>query len=140
MAVPTSQLLPNYQSLLSESASVYAEKPHKDIHNFVGTIKWKTGGKIHFDALNVENMLWMNTINASETTCGLVIYTGQDTKAVMNTSFASTKMGLLDLEINQLAKILAFVSFTLSITMVALDGFKGSWWIYALRFLILFFF
>ena len=136
--MPTSQLLPNHQSLLNESASVYAENPHKDIHNFIGTIKWRSGGDIHVEALNVENILWMNTINASETVCGLVIYTGQDTRAVMNTSFAATKTGLVDIEVNQLAKILALVTLILSITMVALDGFKGLWWIYALRFLILF--
>lgn len=80
----------------------------------------------------------MNTVNASETILGLVIYTGLDTRAVMNTSFASTKVGLVDLEVNQLAKILAFVTLLLSITMVALDGFNGLWWVYTLRFLILF--
>ena len=138
MAVPTSQLSSSNEALLGESASVYAEKPHKDIHSFIGTIKWRSGGDIHIDALNVENLLWMNTINASDTVCGLVIYTGQDTRAVMNTSFAATKTGLVDLEVNQLAKILAFVTFLLSITMVALDGFNGLWYIYALRFLILF--
>jgi len=36
---------------------------------------------------------------------GFVIYTGQDTRAVMNTSHPKTKVGLLDLEINQLAKV-----------------------------------
>lgn len=47
----------------------------------------------------------MNTVNASDTVLGLIVYTGKDTKAVMNTSSASTKTGLLDLEINRLAKV-----------------------------------
>ena len=63
----------------------------------------------------------------------------------MNTSTPRTKVGLLDYEVNRLSKvflykikILAFVTFLLSFTMVALDGFKGLWYIYIVRFLILF--
>ncbi|KAJ3354133.1 putative aminophospholipid-translocase, partial [Kappamyces sp. JEL0680] len=138
IAVPSSQILPTHQSLLDESAHIYVEDPHKDIHSFVGTIKWKFGDNVKMDSLGVENVLWMNTINASDPVLGLIVYTGSDTRAVMNTSFASTKVGLVDLEINLLAKILAFVTLVLSIAMVALDGFKGLWGIYALRFLILF--
>jgi len=42
---------------------------------------------------------------AAGTAVGFVIYTGPETRAVMNTSHPETKMGLLDLEINQLAKV-----------------------------------
>ena len=139
IAVPTSQVLPSDVSILDEQAIMSAEKPHKDIHTFVGTIRWKIGADVHTDALNVENLLWMNTVNASSySVLGLIVYTGKDTRAAMNTSFASTKTGLVDLEVNRLAKILATVTLLLSLTMVALDGFKGQWWVYTLRFLILF--
>ena len=138
VAVPTSQMLPSNQALLDESALVYCECPHKDIHTFIGTIRWKIDQDLHTDALNVENVLWMNTVNASDPVVGLVVYTGADTRAAMNTGYASTKVGLVDLEINRLAKILAFVTFVLSLTMVALDGFTGLWYIYGIRFLILF--
>ncbi|EFP84901.2 phospholipid-translocating ATPase [Puccinia graminis f. sp. tritici CRL 75-36-700-3] len=85
-----------------------------------------------------ENVLWANTVLAAGQAVGLVIYTGTETRAVMNTSYPKTKTSLLDIEINQLAKILCIVTFTLSVALVALNGFRGPWWIYVIRFLILF--
>ena len=88
--------------------------------------------------LTAENLLWANTVLAAGTAIGLVIYTGRETRAVMNTSHPQTKTGLLDLEINRLSKILCAVTFALSVGLVALNGFRGEWWIYIFRFLILF--
>ncbi|KNZ60393.1 phospholipid-translocating ATPase [Puccinia sorghi] len=85
-----------------------------------------------------ENVLWANTVLAAGQAVGLVIYTGTETRAVMNTSHPKTKTSLLDIEINQLAKILCMVTLTLSIALVAFNGFRGPWWIYVVRFLILF--
>ncbi|KAJ3089562.1 putative aminophospholipid-translocase [Quaeritorhiza haematococci] len=124
--------------LLHMTGSVYAEEPHKDIHTFVGNFTRTMSSGTQVEPLTVENTLWTNTVVASGTAIGLVIYTGRDTRAVMNTNFPSTKVGLLDLEINRLSKILAIVTFALSFTMVALDGLKGLWYIYVFRFLILF--
>jgi hypothetical protein len=39
---------------------------------------------------------------------------------------------------NCVTKILCAVSFVLSVALVALNGFRGSWYIYVFRFLILF--
>jgi phospholipid-translocating ATPase len=80
----------------------------------------------------------MNTVVASGTVIALVIYTGRDTRAVMNTNMPSTKVGLVDLEINSLTKALAFVTLLMSLAMVALDGFRELWLVYTVRFLILF--
>ncbi len=88
--------------------------------------------------LNAENLLWANTVLAAGSAIGFVIYTGRETRAVMNTSHPETKVGLLDLEINRLSKILCAVTFALSVGLVALNGFRGEWWIYIFRFLILF--
>lgn len=88
--------------------------------------------------LTAENVLWANTVLAAGSAIGLVIYTGRETRAVMNTSHPSTKMGLLDLEVNKLSKILCAFTFALSVGMVALNGFRGQWYIYIVRFLILF--
>jgi phospholipid-translocating ATPase len=57
------------------------------------------------DSLGVENTLWANTILAAGSAIGIVIYTGEETRAVMNTNQAETKMGLLDTEINRLSKV-----------------------------------
>jgi phospholipid-translocating ATPase len=58
--------------------------------------------------LTVENVLWSNTVLAAGSAVGFVIYTGSKTCAVMNTSHPGTKVGLLDLEINRLAKVSLF--------------------------------
>jgi phospholipid-translocating ATPase len=57
------------------------------------------------EPLSVENTLWTNTVVASGTAIGFVVYTGIDTRAVMNTSHPATKVGLLDLELNLLSKV-----------------------------------
>ena len=57
------------------------------------------------EPLTAENVLWSNTVLAAGSAIGFVIYTGSDTRAVMNTSHPETKVGLLDLEINRLAKV-----------------------------------
>ena len=88
--------------------------------------------------LTAENVLWANTVLAAGSAIGLVVYTGKETRAVMNTSHPSTKMGILDLEVNKMSKILCAFTFALSVGMVALNGFRGQWYIYIFRFLILF--
>jgi len=95
---------------------VVAEAPSKDIHSFVGTITLRGGGGVlegdepivpasTVVSLTAENMLWANTVLAAGQAVGLVVYTGRETRAVMNTSHPETKVGLLDLEINSLAKV-----------------------------------
>ncbi|KAJ3389301.1 putative aminophospholipid-translocase [Lobulomyces angularis] len=125
LALSATQELNSDEELLNLKGSIYAEAPHKDIHTFVGNhTRVHSNGKT-IDPLGVENTLWTNTVIASGSVIGFVIYTGQDTRAVMNTNFPSTKVGILDLEVNNLSKILAFVTFVLSLTMVGLDGFRG---------------
>jgi hypothetical protein len=62
------------------------------------------------EPLSAENVLWANTVLASGTAIGFVVYTGPETRAVMNTSHPQTKVGLLDLEISQLAKVCPYRS------------------------------
>ncbi|EPQ55997.1 aminophospholipid-transporting P-type ATPase [Gloeophyllum trabeum ATCC 11539] len=150
VAVPACQKLPSDKDLLGLDAEIYADAPIKDIHTFIGTftinsppVSADTGDVPMVpvptvEPLTAENMLWANTVLAAGSAVGLVIYTGPETRAVMNTSHPQTKVGLLDLEINRLAKILCAVTFALSLTLVALNGFRGLWYIYVFRFLILF--
>ena len=44
------------------------------------------------DPLSVENTLWANTVVASGTALGVVVYTGSETRSVMNTSNPKTKV------------------------------------------------
>ncbi|KLO13604.1 protein transporter [Schizopora paradoxa] len=148
VAVPTCQKLHSDEELLGLDAEIYADAPIKDIHTFIGTFSVNSpiGNRDDvplepvpkIEPLTVENVLWSNTVLAAGSAVGFVIYTGSETRAVMNTSHPETKMGLLDLEINRLAKILCAVTFAMSFAMVALNGFRGQWYIYVFRFLILF--
>ncbi|CAJ0890763.1 14786_t:CDS:10 [Entrophospora sp. SA101] len=140
IAVPFCQKLPSDNSLLQIDADIYADIPQKDIHKFVGNFLKQGMNNVtsQVEALSVENTLWMNTVLASGTAIGFVIYTGKDTRAVMNTSHPKTKIGLLDQEINQLSKILFLVTLLLSFMLIALNNFQGLWYIYLFRFLILF--
>nr|CAG8434925.1 14431_t:CDS:10 [Entrophospora candida] len=134
VAVPFCQKLQSNDNLLEVNADIY------DIHSFVGNFSKQAMDNMtpQVEALNVENTLWMNTVLASGTAIGFVIYTGKDTRAVMNTSHPETKIGLLDKEINRLSKILFLVTLLLSFTLIALNNFRGLWYIYLCRFLILF--
>nr|GAT57602.1 predicted protein [Mycena chlorophos] len=152
VALPECQKLEEGQ-LLQLDAEVYADTPIKDIHTFVGTFTLNNPAPTHamqsiesvplthipsVTPLTAESMLWANTVLAAGSAVGLVVYTGSETRAVMNTSHPETKVGLLDLEINNLAKILCTVTFVLSVVLVALNGFRGPAYIYIVRFLILF--
>lgn len=55
--------------------------------------------------------MWTNTVLASGSAVGFVIYTGKDTRAVMNTNHPKTKSGLIDGEINQLSKVSKYVIY-----------------------------
>lgn len=121
VAVERTQHLFSDGDLLRVQGEVYADPPTKDIHTFVGnitlrsvpsststeaedgTLVMETQNRI--EPLTSENMLWANTVLAAGTSVGMIVYTGKETRAVMNTSQPGTKTGLLDLEINRLAKV-----------------------------------
>ncbi|XP_024610564.1 probable phospholipid-transporting ATPase IIB isoform X2 [Neophocaena asiaeorientalis asiaeorientalis] len=90
------------------------------------------------ESLSIENTLWASTVVASGTIIGVVIYTGKETRSVMNTSNPKNKVGLLDLELNQLTKALFLALVALSVVMVTLQGFSGPWYRSLFRFLLLF--
>jgi len=156
VAVGRTQALGADADLLEVRGDVLAGAPTKDIHTFIGTLSLtslpsqsqvmddedgpaiEAGESYPKEPLTAENMLWANTVLAAGTAIGMVVYTGRETRAVMNTSQPGTKTGLLDLEINRLAKILCTCTFALSVILVALNGFRGAWYVYVFRFLILF--
>uniref|UniRef100_A0AAY4EJ88 Phospholipid-transporting ATPase n=1 Tax=Denticeps clupeoides TaxID=299321 RepID=A0AAY4EJ88_9TELE len=90
------------------------------------------------ESLSIENTLWASTVVASGTVIGVVIYTGKETRSVLNTSNAKNKVGLLDLELNRLTKALFVAQVVLSVVMVALQGFLGPWFRNLFRFVVLF--
>uniref|UniRef100_A0A8C7VPB6 Phospholipid-transporting ATPase n=1 Tax=Oncorhynchus mykiss TaxID=8022 RepID=A0A8C7VPB6_ONCMY len=117
---------------------VYAEEPNIDIHNFIGTFTREDGDPPVNESLSIENTLWASTVIASGTVVGVVIYTGKELRSVMNTSDPRHKVGLFDLEVNCLTKILFGALVVVSLVMVALQHFAGRWYLQIFRFLLLF--
>jgi len=82
--------------------------------------------------------MWANTVLASSGYClGMIVYTGIETRAQMNSKQPLTKVGKLDLEINRMSKFLFLFMVLLSLGIVALSGFKGNYLINFFRFVLL---
>ncbi|BGP64578.1 Putative aminophospholipid-translocase [Rhodotorula toruloides] len=139
VAVERTQALQSDADLLEIEGDVNADPLTKDIHTFVGTLTFRSiptsrreagangAGDAHQEQ-EEEDLVAAHPVEP---------LTGENTRAVMNTSQPGTKVGMLDHEINRLAKFLCGVTFALSVIFVALNGFRGHWWAYVFRFLIL---
>ncbi|XP_018422462.1 PREDICTED: probable phospholipid-transporting ATPase IIA [Nanorana parkeri] len=138
LPVSCTQRLPTAADLLQIRSYVYAEEPNIDIHNFAGTFTREDSDPPINESLSIENTLWASTVIASGTVVGVVIYTGREQRSVMNTSNPRSKIGLFDLEVNCLTKILFSALVVVSLVMVALQHFAGRWYLQILRFLLLF--
>ncbi|XP_056597157.1 probable phospholipid-transporting ATPase IIB isoform X2 [Triplophysa dalaica] len=138
VAVPCTQRLSALGDLFSIRAYVYAQKPQLDIHSFEGNFTREDCDPPIHESLSIENTLWASTVVASGTVIGVVIYTGKETRSVLNTSQSKNKVGLLDLELNRLTKALFLAQVVLSVVMVALQGFLGPWFRNLFRFVVLF--
>jgi phospholipid-translocating ATPase len=147
---------------------VVAGKPDRKVNEFVGTIELhpkkdhrydvvqpkageeslddQVGGAAHGIStapLTIDNTAWANTVLASNaTTYGVIVYTGSQTRSALSTSPSRSKTGLLEYEINSLTKILCALTFSLSVVLVALEGFESTigsvWYVKIMRFLVLF--
>ncbi|XP_063721560.1 probable phospholipid-transporting ATPase IIA [Symsagittifera roscoffensis] len=137
MAPSPTQNMASRQELLTTHAYVYCDKPHLDINTFIGNLVVNGSGGKQEISLNVENTLWKDTVVASGTAVGVVIYTGTDTRSVMNTTKPKNKFGLLDSEVNFLTKILGLLLVSLAFVLMILQGFKGQWMVMFVRFMIL---
>ena len=90
------------------------------------------------EPLSLENTLWQNTVLASTGhVVAQVVFCGKETRSEMNQKEHTTKVGKLDLELNLLSKYLFVLMIIISTGIVALDGFKGKWYINLFRFVLL---
>ncbi|CAF3435169.1 unnamed protein product [Rotaria socialis] len=135
IATPMTQSLEDISILISDKSQtvkIHSEPPCLNIQEFNGVFSWKSEVP-----LSVENMLWSGTVIATGEVIGCVIYTGTDTRMVLNTSKPRHKFGLVDKEINTFAKLLFLGSATLALVLVILKGVDGLWYRYFVRFLLL---
>lgn len=122
---------------------VIREDPNEDATGSSSDFERSTPRQPDSAPLTIDNTAWANTVLASSTTtyC-VVVYTGRQTRAALSTSPSRSKTGLLELEINNLTKILCIMTLSLSIILVALEGFEPSnkkpWYVAIMIYLILF--
>ncbi|KAG6458399.1 hypothetical protein O3G_MSEX010841 [Manduca sexta] len=121
--LPSTQKLPTDAHLLDINAQIFVEKPEKDIHSFIGTCTRLD--EEERDSLDIENTLWSGSVVASGQATGLVIYTGSETRSVMNNATPRSKIGRLDLQVNNLTKLLFVATILVSFLMIVLKGFAG---------------
>jgi phospholipid-translocating ATPase len=82
--------------------------------------------------------MWSNTVLAtSGHVLALVVYTGKETRSEMNSKDARVKVGKFDLEVNRLSKFLFLFMVAMALLIVALNGFRGNWWVNFFRFVLL---
>lgn len=141
VACPATQNILDAQALI-DSVSLIVGKPTKSIHKFDGQLfVHQPAGHPHKSvALTVDQTLWASTVLALGTALGMVVYTGAETRQLLNTTMSGVKIGLLEMEINLLSKILCVSVFVLSAGLVAAQQWplKHAWYIDVMRFLILF--
>ena len=122
VAVPCCQKLPSDLNLQNAQATVYVDAPSLDIYELGGDLTLydeAAEGGATVDALSLENALRANSVLASGTAVALVVYTGGDTRAAMNTGAKKTKVASLDLQVNTLAKLLFALVAATSLVMVS---------------------
>jgi len=82
------------------SGKIYAEAPTKIMHSFVGSLS--LDGQEH-KPLNLENLVMRGTtLQNTQYAIGIVVYTGYDTRIVMNSAPAPSKMSRVELMTNKL--------------------------------------
>lgn len=129
---------------LINNISLIVGNPSKSIHNFSGKLVYHPNGYGNANSetipLTIDQTMWANTVLATGSAIGIVIYTGIETRQLLNTTKTGVKTGLLELEINRLAKILCVSVFLLSAGLIFGQGWplKKTWYIDILRYLILF--
>ena len=118
---------------------MFANPPNDQIYDFKGYITNGIDEENSIkESLSLENTLWQNTVLASSGyVVAIVIFTGKETRAEMNSKPGSQKVGKIDLEINKLSKMLFGFMVIMSFGIVAMHGFVGTWYIDFFRFVLL---
>jgi phospholipid-translocating ATPase len=106
---------------------IECDPPNKNIYEFKGVLRgYDRSETLKKEPLSLENTMWASTVLASKKAVGLVIYTGVETRAKMNSSRPKMKIGALDLELNRISKILFVIMVLSAFIITAMKGFTVS--------------
>ena len=125
--------------LLELNGFINYEPPSKLIYSFEGFISVKNEeGNIVKEALGLENTMWESTILASQKVIGIVIYTGKETRARMNSSSPKIKLGILDHELNMVTFYLFCIMLCVALFLSLLKGLYSKLFFTFFKFIVLF--
>eukprot|EP00792_Barthelona_sp_PAP020_P009281 TRINITY_DN3285_c0_g1_i2.p1 TRINITY_DN3285_c0_g1~~TRINITY_DN3285_c0_g1_i2.p1 ORF type:complete len:1044 (+),score=255.00 TRINITY_DN3285_c0_g1_i2:100-3231(+) len=127
------------EEIVDMNAEIYAEAPNKQIYDFIGTFSVKNDAAENAitESLNLENTIWKSLVIASGCNVCLVIYTGKDTRALMNVEERLAKVGIFDHEVNKLSKQLFIILAAMSGGLTIFKGINSISYIYLVRFIVL---
>ena len=111
--------------------------PTENIYHYEGVFEVDVNGEKIAEPLFLEHTLWANTSITSGMVYGLVIYTGKDTRMSMNIQKPRSKVGKLDMELNNITKFLFGFTFVFALVIVALNGFYSKWYFQFFRYILL---
>ena len=129
----------NEHDILLMNGFINYEPPSKFIYNFEGLlIMKKEEGNVIKEALGLENTMWASTVVASQKIIGIVIYTGKETRARMNSSTPKIKVGILDHELNMVTFYLFCIMIIVAMLLTSLKGFHSKMFFSFFKFIVLF--
>eukprot|EP00981_Chlorochromonas_danica_P006961 scaffold1507_cov158-Ochromonas_danica.AAC.30 len=108
--------------------SIEFERPNKNIHTFVGTLK--LDGATEAIPLGVNNLVLRSSLfSNTDWGYGIAVYTGQETKIQMNSRHAPSKMSQLESNLNSAIIIIFWaqvVLVTMSVISIYIMGFNDK--------------
>ena len=129
----------NEAQILEINGFINYEPPSKFIYNFEGFISIKNSeGNIIKEALGLENTMWESTILATQKIIGIVIYTGKETRARMNSSMPKIKLGIVDHELNMVTFYLFCIMLCAAMFLTLLKGYYSRMFFTFFKFIVLF--
>ena len=124
--------------LFTNCSNINCEPPSKLIYSFTGVLNCSNSDGPQKEPLNLENTMWASTVVASMKIIGIVIYTGKETRAIMNSSVPKVKIGILDKELNSNNIYLFVIMFLLSLILTICRRAESNFVIILLKFVVLF--
>ena len=82
--------------------------------------------------------MWESTILATQKVIGIVIYTGKETRARMNSSTPKIKLGVLDHELNMITFYLFCIMLCVALFLALLKGYYAKMFFTFFKFIVLF--
>lgn len=112
----------NVKELLNMKGEVQCEAPNKDLHSFTGQII--LNGDKYFTLSDKQLLLKGANLKNIDWAIGIVVYTGNETKIMLNSQEGRQKMSHLESGINKLVINIVVFQCVVSSIMAAL----AQWW------------